>query len=70
MVSASPAFVEIGQFEHTQAEILADRPAFLTAFFADFYNIDFLDGKVASQHMVHFSWDVAVHASRRRHMTA
>jgi non-heme chloroperoxidase len=63
--AGNPTGVDGDKFEHTKSEILADRPAFLAAFFADFYNIDLLGGKIASQHMVHYSWNVAVNASAK-----
>jgi non-heme chloroperoxidase len=43
--------------------IRADRPAYLTAFFADFYNLDELLGSRISEEVVRDSWNVAVGAS-------
>ena len=61
--AATPTGVDGDVFARMCTEIIADRLAFLSAFFADFYNIDLLGGKVASQHMVHYSWDIAASAS-------
>jgi non-heme chloroperoxidase len=46
-----------------QAAIARDRPAFLTSFFRDFYNLDTFLGKRISDEVVHDSWNVAVSAS-------
>ena len=45
------------------AAIRADRLAFLTGFYADFYNLDELLGARISEEAVHDSWNVAAGAS-------
>ena len=51
------------QFEGIKAAILKDRPAFLTQFLSNFYNLDETLGKRISQEAVDLSWNVAVGAS-------
>jgi len=50
-------------FEEIKKAISADRLAFLTKFFADFYNVDVLKGTKISQEMIDFSWNIASIAS-------
>ena len=50
-------------FEGLQAAIAADRFAYLTAFYNDFYNLDVLLGKRVSDEVVRDSWNVAAGAS-------
>ena len=50
-------------FEGLQAAIAADRFAYLTAFYNDFYNLDVLLGKRISEEAVRDSWNVAAGAS-------
>jgi pimeloyl-ACP methyl ester carboxylesterase len=52
-------------FEGIQKGIAADRLAFLTQFFANFYNVDVLKGTRISDDFVRFSWVVAAGASPR-----
>lgn len=59
----NPGGVDGGVFDGIKAEIVADRLAFLTAFFANFYNVDALGGKQVSDQVVRFSWNVAAGAS-------
>jgi non-heme chloroperoxidase len=59
----NPAGVEAKVFEGIAAAVDADRPAFLTAFLKDFYNLDLLGGKLISDQAVQNSWNVAVGAS-------
>lgn len=59
----NPDGVEGSIFEGIKKAIAADRPEFLTAFFADFYNVDLLGGKRISDQAVQYSWNVAVGAS-------
>jgi non-heme chloroperoxidase len=54
-----------GIFAGIQKAIVADRPAFLSGFFKDFYNVDVLGGKLISDQAVQSSWNVAVGASPR-----
>lgn len=61
--SGNPGGVEGSVFDGIKAGIVADRLAFLTAFFANFYNVDVLGGKRVSDEVVRFSWNVAAGAS-------
>jgi non-heme chloroperoxidase len=59
----NPEGVDAGVFAGIQKAIAADRPAFLSGFLADFYNVDVLRGKRISEQVVQYSWNVAVGAS-------
>jgi len=59
----NPAGVDGGVFDGIKKAIAADRPAFLTKFFADFYNVDVLGGKQISDEVVRLSWNVGAGAS-------
>jgi pimeloyl-ACP methyl ester carboxylesterase len=61
--SDNPGGVDGSVFDGIKAGITADRLAFLTAFFANFYNVDVLGGKRVSEQAVQFSWNVAAGAS-------
>jgi non-heme chloroperoxidase len=50
-------------FADLNKQVLVDRPAFLSKFCSDFYNIDVLRGKMASDQDVQSSWIIAVGAS-------
>jgi pimeloyl-ACP methyl ester carboxylesterase len=50
-------------FQGIEKAIAADRPAFLAAFFKNFYNLDVLGGKLISEQVVQYCWNVAVGAS-------
>lgn len=50
-------------FEGIKKAIVADRPAFLSEFLKNFYNVDELGGKKISNQAVHLSWMVAAGAS-------
>lgn len=50
-------------FEGIKQGILADRPAFITEFFKNFYNLDETLGTLISEEAVRNSWNVATHAS-------
>jgi pimeloyl-ACP methyl ester carboxylesterase len=52
-------------FEGIKKSIVADRPAFLSAFLANFYNVDVLGGKRISDQAVQYSWNVAAAASAK-----
>jgi non-heme chloroperoxidase len=52
-------------FEGIKQGIVADRPAFLTAFLKNFYNVDVLGGRLISDEAVQASWNVAVGASAK-----
>jgi len=59
----NPTGVDGSVFEGIQQAIRADRPAFLSKFLADFYNVDELRGKRVSDEVVHLSWSIASLAS-------
>jgi non-heme chloroperoxidase len=59
----NPAGVDGSVFDGIKKAIVADRPAFLSAFLADFYNVDVLGGKRISDQVVQYSWNVAAGAS-------
>jgi non-heme chloroperoxidase len=59
----NPAGVEGSVFDGIKKGIAADRPAFLSAFLANFYNVDVLAGKRISDQVVQSNWNVAVGAS-------
>lgn len=59
----NPGGVDASVFEGIKKAIVADRPAFLSGFLANFYNADTLGGKLVSDQVVQYSWNVAVGAS-------
>jgi non-heme chloroperoxidase len=59
----NPTGVDGVLFEGIKAAIAQDRLAFLTAFFANFYNLDILLGKRISDEAVRDSWNVGAGAS-------
>jgi len=59
----NPAGVDGGVFDGIKKAIAADRPAFLSKFLADFYNVDVLRGERISDQAVQASWNVAAGAS-------
>jgi pimeloyl-ACP methyl ester carboxylesterase len=59
----NPEGVDGAIFEGIKKAIAADRPAFLLKFLSDFYNVDVLGGKLVSDEVVRFSWNVAADAS-------
>ncbi len=59
----NPAGVDGAVFEGIRQALAADRPAFLSKFLADFYNVDILRGKKVSDEVVRLSWNVAAGAS-------
>lgn len=61
----NPAGVDGGVFEGIKKAIAADRPAFLSGFLSNFYNVDVLGGKQISDEVVRLSWNVAAGASPR-----
>ena len=61
--SDNPAGVDGGVFEGIKKAIAADRPAFLSKFFADFYNVDVLGGTQISDEVVRLSWNIGAGAS-------
>ena len=61
----NPDGVDGSVFKGIQTAIVSDRPAFLSSFLADFYNVDVLGGKRISDQVVQYSWNVAVAASAK-----
>lgn len=61
----NPSGVDGSAFEGIKSAIVADRPAFLSAFLVDFYNVDVLGGKRVSDQVVQYGWNVAVGASAK-----
>jgi non-heme chloroperoxidase len=59
----NPEGVDAAVFEGIQKAIAADRYAFFTDFFANFYNTDVLLGKRISPQAVQAGWNVAASAS-------
>ena len=59
----NPEGVEGSVFEGIQKEVTADRYAFFTDFFKNFYNTDLLMGKRISEAAVQASWNVAAGSS-------
>ena len=61
--SDNPEGVDGVVFEGIKKAIVADRPAFLSQFLSNFYNVDTLGGKLISDQAVQLSWNIAVGAS-------
>ena len=59
----NPEGVDRNVFEGITSGIIADRAAFLSAFFNNFYNVDVYKGQRISEDAVHSSWNVAIGAS-------
>lgn len=59
----NPEGVDAAVFDGIQKAVAADRYAFFTEFFKNFYNTDVLLGKLVSQEVVQASWNVAASAS-------
>src|SRR5437879_5912693 len=59
----NPEDVDAGVFEGIKKAVAADRYAFFTEFFKNFYNTDLYLGKRVSEHVVHASWNIAAGAS-------
>ncbi len=55
--------VDASVFEGIQKAVAADRYAFFTEFFKNFYNTDVLLGKRVSEEVVRASWNIAAEAS-------
>jgi non-heme chloroperoxidase len=62
--------VDGGVFEGIKKAIAADRPAFLSRFLADFYDVDALGGTRVSDEVVRLSWNIAAGASPRARWSA
>lgn len=61
----NPSGVDGAVFDGIKKGLAADRPAFLSAFFQNFYNVDVLGGKRVSDDLVRLSWSIAIGASPR-----
>lgn len=59
----NPDGIDISAFETIKAGVSADRLAFLTDFFVNFYNADIYRGKRISDQAIQFSWNIAAGAS-------
>jgi pimeloyl-ACP methyl ester carboxylesterase len=59
----NPTGVDGAVFEGIKKAITVDRPAFLSKFLADFYNVDVLGGAQISDEVVRLSWNIAAGAS-------
>ncbi len=61
----NPEGVDGSVFEGIKKAVAADRLAFLSAFLADFYNVDVLGGTRVSGAAVQYSWNIAAGASAK-----
>jgi non-heme chloroperoxidase len=59
----NPEGIDGGVFDGIVKAVVADRYAFFTEFFTNFYNTDLLLGKRVSQQAVQASWNIAAGAS-------
>ncbi len=59
----NPEGVDGTVFDGIKLGIIADRPAFLTSFFTNFYNVDDNIGKRLSDEVIRLSWNIAAGAS-------
>ena len=59
----NPEGVDGSVFDRSKESIIADRTAFLSEFFRDFYNVDLLGGDRISDEVVRLSWNIAAGAS-------
>ena len=59
----NPEGVDGSVFEGIEQAIIADRPSYLSAFLAQFYNVDVLGGTRITDDAVRLSWQVAAGAS-------
>ena len=59
----NPEGVESNVFDGIQQAVMADRYAFFTGFFQNFYNTDLLLGKRISEQAVQASWNIAASSS-------
>lgn len=63
--SDNPEGLEGSVFDGFMEGIAADRPAFLSKFLSDFYNVDIFKGDRVSDEVVRLSWNIAATASPR-----
>jgi len=61
----NPNGVDRSLFDGIQKAIIADRPAFFTEFFKNFYNLDVMDPARISPQAVQAAWNVAVGAGAK-----
>lgn len=61
----NPEGVDYSVFDGIMQAIVADRPAYLSAFFKDFFNVDVFLGKRISNEAIQASWNVAAGASAK-----
>ncbi len=61
----NPEGVNGSVFEGIKKALSKDRPAFLSKFFSNFYNVDILGGKLVSDEVVRLSWNIAAGASAK-----
>jgi pimeloyl-ACP methyl ester carboxylesterase len=61
----NPEGVDGSVFDGIMDSIAADRPAFLSGFLLDFYNVDVFKGDRVSDEVVRLSWNIAAAASPR-----
>jgi non-heme chloroperoxidase len=61
----NPEGVDRSVFDRIMKRIVEDRPAYLSAFFKDFYNVDVLLGDRISEDAIQMSWNVAAGASAK-----
>jgi len=61
--SDNPEGVDGSVFEEIKKAIAADRPAFLSQFLKNFYNVDILGGRLISDQVVQLNWNIAAGAS-------
>src|SRR2546427_8003947 len=59
----NPEGVDVSAFDGIQTAIKADRYAFFTEFFKNFYNTDQFLGKRVSEQVIQSSWNIAASAS-------
>lgn len=59
----NPEGLDENLFEEIKNAVIEDRPAFVTQFCMDFYNMDKLEGKRVSKHAYQASWNTAIEAS-------
>ncbi|HTD47499.1 MAG TPA: alpha/beta hydrolase [bacterium] len=59
----NPEGMDLSVFQGIEKAVVADRYAFFTDFFKNFYNTDLLLGKRVSDQAVHASWNLAAGAS-------
>lgn len=61
----NPEGVPQSVFDGIMKAIVEDRPAYLSAFFQDFFNVDVLLGERISNEAIQASWNVAANASAK-----